>query len=920
MHNSPIHSAGKHSQQPAAAKLSIKQRQPEKVAFSSAVVGHLSFKMAPLPPRFTSGIKDVEPCVKPDCEPEQIRGEIFRIYDFAGFIRFTDKEGQEQIAAFTPAKMYLNSNKKNLMAMLPTEDSLRRLLVIGTVVEAVVLSCKEKFSLSFGEDAEKGVDFFFKPSQDHQSQDNGDKFVSHVVRELWPANAGDKEEEDIGKVIELSLFNLDHPLMDFNWKLIHCKPLFQRNHRHKRPGWKDVKGVIKEVWNPHGGLIEANNTIIYFDRGCLFVKNRPIGYTENLEDFVKIGQEVFFEAVACPLEHGEVKMEAFATKIHIDRDPEHPQEKCDLVSLKRCHRLKIISLDQDCIGRIVGGRCVILTSPYLRNLFNGPMYLGEVVTFTHDKSYFGGISLKDIDLAYFCKVDDVIYGPVEKVKRSVFEVLYAVVGETSLSITSRTSYNKFQDYNLDLASMERLLYNRSERMTDNIDPDKYAFCRVISLYNPGASEAVVTSGTLRVNSGNFTSQRIVRAQIWTIEFILIFTRFQIFLGPQKDNEYKFNRSAVMLHGFSLEKADLSYLFKSNDFVLIDLTSVVTPLMKTEPSLVQRVFIGPVGQQPIIGGEPDASKVIDKMPFHLFLTTHGLDWTLFVQVIEGKTSPRLFVPFVSSECFKGHICKLNVKPTIDGKAISSGLIMIDDEGFDTKYHLENGKAFKDMKGQLVAFNRDCLWIHGIKIVQGDLAYLLGVNQNVSLEIEANDGLEEDHVIYKATMVYIGSERPRHNLCDKETSRSEPDLCDFVTKRKLTMNVFQDIIQGKHPPVESALLDTVTGFYLSSKPLLESSQDAEQPVLRHGLDLANMLEVAVTSSGPDDPFLMNLIKNDEMAQNAHHIAQALQCALDNYRQSQLRPSPVQDFGVRPLMDNNFDNFNQRPNNKRSRFEHY
>ncbi len=56
----------------------------------------------------------------------------------------------------------------------------------------------------------------------------------------------------------------------------------------------------------------------------------------------------------------------------------------------------------------------------------------------------------------------------------------------------------------------------------------------------------------------------------------------------------------------------------------------------------------------------------------------------------------------------------------------------------------------------------------------------------------------------------------------------------------------------------------------------------PVLRHGPEVAHMVEVAATASGPRDPSLMHLIEDDAMAQQAHHISQALQFALDFYKE--------------------------------------
>ena len=151
-----------------------------------------------LPVKFNSGIENVEPPVAAGTAFQIVKAKVWRVYDHAVFLKFKDDENVEKLAAFTPAKMYLNADK-NLMATLPTEPALRALIPEGSEVMAKVVPCNEgshQSVLNFVTTA--GFHYVHVEGYDPKVekkipkgawQDREAHKVSHVVRVLWPTES-----------------------------------------------------------------------------------------------------------------------------------------------------------------------------------------------------------------------------------------------------------------------------------------------------------------------------------------------------------------------------------------------------------------------------------------------------------------------------------------------------------------------------------------------------------------------------------------------------------------------------------------------------------------------------------------------------------------------------------------------------------
>merc|ERR1719300_2190557 len=71
--------------------------------------------------------------------------------------------------------------------------------------------------------------------------------------------------------------------------------------------------------------------------------------------------------------------------------------------------------------------------------------------------------------------------------------------------------------------------------------------------------------------------------------------------------------------------------------------------------------------------------------------------------------------------------------------------------------------------------------------------------------------------------------------------------------------------------------------TSMDLTAGRQTELMPVLRHGPVIAHILDTAISSQGPADPRLFTLLENDDMAQAAHHVSEALRYAIQYYKEA-------------------------------------
>ena len=56
----------------------------------------------------------------------------------------------------------------------------------------------------------------------------------------------------------------------------------------------------------------------------------------------------------------------------------------------------------------------------------------------------------------------------------------------------------------------------------------------------------------------------------------------------------------------------------------------------------------------------------------------------------------------------------------------------------------------------------------------------------------------------------------------------------------------------------------GGFRDRENIEEFAREHDLPVIRHGMDVAEMVETAIKASGPADPAIRRMIENDQMAQ--------------------------------------------------------
>ncbi len=378
-----------------------------------------------LPVRFSSGIENVEPETQPGAVPLTVEGKVDRVYDNAVFLTFIE-DGEEKLAAFTPAKMYLNG-ETNLSTTFPTELALRHFLQEGTVVMAKVLPCVKESSpkLTFG--SATGFHFVHLGNHDPKierkvkSPSRVDKFVTHVVRVLWPGRNVEEPALTKNSSQELSnLINSIHSkLVSFSkdenggtmntgtpsWKLVHALPVWMppSSMSSQAEENKFSHGVVKEILSPHGAVVlMAPQNRVFFSRSNIVYMNKPIGYTDDLKTIVKVGTRIQ-AAFSLSDEARSVNIHGFARQVRIKCDDEIVDSEEPPKNVRKCHKMKVTQLFQDESNTIVRGEAAIMTSPGSKVKQNSPL-LGEVMTFERSAMHFGHVSLRDTDLAYLLRV------------------------------------------------------------------------------------------------------------------------------------------------------------------------------------------------------------------------------------------------------------------------------------------------------------------------------------------------------------------------------------------------------------------------------------------------------------------------------------------------------------------------------------
>ena len=111
-------------------------------------------------------------------------------------------------------------------------------------------------------------------------------------------------------------------------------------------------------------------------------------------------------------------------------------------------------------------------------------------------------------------------------------------------------------------------------------------------------------------------------------------------------------------------------------------------------------------------------------------------------------------------------------------------------------------------------------------------------------------------------------------------SDRYLVEFLKRKKFDIKNLPKLLEGKFGvnPCEGR---NAKNFCINNSN--------SHPILRHGMDLAKLLDDAITCRGPGDPILERMILNEDLAEKAFHVSKALTHALYFFKKRNDRKRP-------------------------------
>jgi len=830
------------------------------------------------------------------------------------FLAFKHQE-KEETAVFCPGRMYINGST-NLLCEAKSKEILKKVLkeklefevmvqpldktsevVLCTNGEEVVVvrqgGGKTEEEARMANKAETtvnrtvgwGVSLMFKGEKPTTQKLNNtahkfskhweswNKVIDKVHRDLFSEEI-QKEEENNSE--------------EDNWFLVHMDGIVPSNIPEKYPVSikSGVKGVVKEIHRPFGGIIDVgvrNGGLVKFHRNVVIKDGFRLGFTELLEESISLGKTAFVDIAENVDTEGKTVFADFeagkiATAVSIGNDCVKVEEHPELKSHGQIgHKIRVVELYPDNDGKISSGLGTIQVSQIIRSGGAAASMVGEWVTFQLEDLFFHGVRLTEaVDLSYLLALGDEIHCQLKmldtKVGRAQFVVKigwlqkrYEGCVRSHLLPESSALHKWCEKKGVDFQRIERIVQGKVE-IKANSPTENLAVGTVYDL-EPAENNETVSKGLIKIE-----------------------------VGPHKGKTVRFNRSKASLFGQSLEKTDLLYVVRPQDQVFCEVSGIGD--YPSGQYVSQKVhFHQPSEDKDSI----DPMQTMDKeerTDYLFWLSTHNNKFKDFKDTLCGKSASRYFIPFPRDPLPGRVVCFDQVRTNKYG--CTSGTIMLDASTLNLELDdLGEGQVgVRDMKDVKVTFHRACFWVYGRKMAKADLSYIVQPNQRVMVEckkITADDrklhsSLPLD-IDYRATVIWIGPSRPRNDR--EDPNRNDTGIFQWLAKRGLNINQFTKLVEGKLPPHSPHELDH-NNFFLppmrgegasqaSLDQISRSGQPELMPVLRHGPVIAHILDTAIASQGPADHRLFTLLENDEMAQAAHHVSEALRYSIQYYKEA-------------------------------------
>ena len=503
------------------------------------------------------------------------------------FLSFSH-EDQEQVAVMTPGRMFINGSE-NLLTFAKVDCILRAVLPVKERFFISVKKLKEPFTAAVAsreEGGEKkkdkqepkvtktvgwGVALLYcgAPPPVEKLQCDDYRFEKHeagwqktaqrVCTDLLTGDAKDSGEDNgVNKE-------------DETWFLASMSGVNPSNIplQYPEPVKKKVKGTIKEIKRPFGGVVDVgakNGGQIPFHRNVVFNDGARLRNTAILENTLKVGQKVLVDIV----NNGEdndtelllfVSSDKVASAVYVGEaveEEKHPEAES---YGQPCHRVRVVELYEGEGGMVTRGLGCIQYSQFIKSGAASTSMVGEFVTFRREDLYLGGVRLGPrVDLAHVLGLGDELRCHLTmldtKQGRAQFVCKLGWLKEPFTSSSPAVRSHLAAECGavhcwaakkgLDWAAVERIVTGEAGVKSQLAGPgdtaDMAAGC-VVDL-EPAENNETVARGLIRIEA-----------------------------GPHKDKVVRFSRTKASLFGLKLDSADLLYVVRPYDRVYCEVAGI-----------------------------------------------------------------------------------------------------------------------------------------------------------------------------------------------------------------------------------------------------------------------------------------------------------------------------------------------------------
>eukprot|EP00096_Caligus_rogercresseyi_P004766 TRINITY_DN1921_c0_g1_i1.p1 TRINITY_DN1921_c0_g1~~TRINITY_DN1921_c0_g1_i1.p1 ORF type:complete len:1063 (-),score=402.13 TRINITY_DN1921_c0_g1_i1:608-3796(-) len=671
-------------------------------------------------------------------------------------------------------------------------------------------------------------------------------------------------------------------------------------------------GILSALLSPEGGLIQVKGggPTVYFHRCRLFTSQKALKLSAatELKTVLKVGQELRLDYVPNKDDSGTPFMEGLqqehiALRVYAKEGPVPDLPQVKFLKEEKYFIARILSFDEPGENGVASGLAEILrpternTNGYVKSTFKKMVNLDPAVKkvkFHRKELYHIGAPLCNADLRYFfspysyglniffCHLSELkeVEGEVthevslgwrtstsflHSTGRGALTIPPTVKEDSLLSIKSLSQCNTrfFGREGMDVPIYEQILEGRNVPYGEYFNGNEGDICedyvpaRISEIcFPPGKNEGVARG------------------------FCIVQT------GAHKGKRVEFSRENMSVFGFKpSEKTDLQYFIVLNEPCFVRFEEEEGESVKVKDLWIgapRSAFLSDSDE-----GDMSYSLLTEsaRIKFFLFLESHDLSLKDFDEIITGRKGPRRFLP-LSRESNRGVVIQLE-------RALSKGKgRRLDLGAVSGVIKVENGP----LAGNYVTFHRKNTWVMGYNMLKADLTHIFQKGQKVYLEAEelpskeASRGPTPYEYKHRATLVWTSKFRPRNDL--EPTSPEDKRSLDWLKKRNLDAEKFQQLVNGKLPIVNGQFAAKNGNNMLKYRDLQDMACGRIQPdgpppvtpevlpVLRHGPEAARICEAALSTTGPNDSRIMDIIRNDDNAQMAFHIHKALGFALEHY----------------------------------------